>query len=289
MSSVAIPVRPRPAGLTARALQNPLSLAGVILIGLLVAAAALAPYLAPADPYQTDVGRRLQPPGPGHLLGTDQLGRDILTRILYGTRISLRIAVLTAVIATGIGAPLGIVSGYFRGRTDDLLMRLTDMFMAFPRLILAMAIAAALKPTLENVVIAIALASWPAYARLSRSVTLGIREEVYIEAARAVGASSLRILARHVFPGVVGPLVIQVSLDMGGIILTAAGLSFIGFGAQPPSPEWGLMIAEGRSYITDAWWLSTFPGLAISLVVLGFNLLGDGIRDVLDPRLRRPR
>jgi peptide/nickel transport system permease protein len=289
MSSVAIPVRPRPAGLTARTLRNPLSLAGVVLIGLLVAAAALAPYVAPADPYQTNIAQRLQPPGAAHLLGTDQLGRDILTRILYGTRISLRIAVLTAVIATGIGAPLGVVSGYFRGRTDDLLMRLTDMFMAFPRLILAMAIAAALKPTLENVVIAIALASWPAYARLARSVTLGIREEVYIEAARAIGASPLRILARHVFPGVVGPLVIQVSLDMGGIILTAAGLSFIGFGAQPPSPEWGLMIAEGRSYITDAWWLSTFPGLAISLVVLGFNLLGDGIRDVLDPRLRRPR
>ncbi|MDQ7820633.1 MAG: ABC transporter permease [Armatimonadota bacterium] len=289
MSSVAVPVRPRPAGLTARTLRNPLSLAGVVLIGLLVAGAALAPYLAPADPYQTDIARRLQPPSAAHPLGTDQLGRDILTRILYGTRISLRIAVLTAVIATGIGAPLGIVSGFFRGRTDDLLMRLTDMFMAFPRLILAMAIAAALKPTLENVVIAIALASWPAYARLARSVTLGIREEVYIEAARAIGASPLRILSRHVFPGVVGPLVIQVSLDMGGIILTAAGLSFIGFGAQPPSPEWGLMIAEGRSYITDAWWLSTFPGLAISLVVLGFNLLGDGIRDVLDPRLRRPR
>jgi peptide/nickel transport system permease protein len=289
MSSVAIPVRPRPAGLTARTLRNPLSLTGVVLIGLLVAAAALAPYLTPADPYQTNIAGRLQPPGPGHLLGTDQLGRDILTRILYGTRISLRIAVLTAVIATGLGAPLGIVSGFFRGRTDDLLMRLTDMFMAFPRLILAMAIAAALKPTLENVVIAIALASWPAYARLARSVTLGIREEVYIEAARAIGASPLRILGRHVFPGVVGPLVIQVSLDMGGIILTAAGLSFIGFGAQPPSPEWGLMISEGRSYITDAWWLSTFPGLAISLVVLGFNLLGDGIRDVLDPRLRRPR
>ncbi len=271
-----------------RALRNPLSLSGGVLIGLLLATALLAPLLAPSDPLQTDVPNRLQRPTTAHMFGTDQLGRDIFSRILFGARISLRIAILTAVISTLIGAPMGVVSGYFRGRTDDLLMRVTDMFMAFPRLILAMAIAAALKPTLENVVIAIALASWPAYARLARSMAIGIREEVYIEAARAVGANQLRILARHVLPGVMGPLVIQVSLDMGGIILTAAGLSFIGFGAQPPTPEWGLMIAEGRSHITSAWWLSTFPGLAISLVVLGFNLLGDGIRDVLDPRLRRP-
>jgi len=184
---------------------------------------------------------------------------------------------------------LGIVSGYFRGRVDDVLMRVTDMFMAFPRLILAMAIAAALKPTLENVVIAISLAAWPAYARLARSVTLGIREENYIEAARSLGASHWRILGRHVLPGATSPAVIQVSLDMGGILLTAAGLGFIGFGAQPPTPEWGLMISEGRNYITAQWWVSTFPGLAISLVVLGFNLLGDGIRDVLDPRMRGMR
>ncbi len=282
-------VRPRlRATSPARMLRNPLSLSGFVLIGLLLATALLAPVLAPYPPLQTDVPNRLQRPGAAHVFGTDQLGRDIFSRILHGSRISLRIAILTAVISTVIGAPLGVVSGYFRGRTDDLLMRVTDMFMAFPRLILAMAIAAALRPTLENVVIAIALASWPAYARLARSMAIGIREEVYIEAARAIGANQLRILARHVFPGVMGPLVIQVSLDMGGIILTAAGLSFIGFGAQPPTPEWGLMIAEGRSYLTSAWWLSTFPGLAISLVVLGFNLLGDGIRDVLDPRLRRP-
>lgn len=289
MGSLGAPARTRAMGWSARTLRNPLSLAGVALIGLLVAAALLVPWLAPYDPFQTNVARRLEQPSREHLFGTDQLGRDIFTRILYGTRISVRIAVLTAIIATAIGAPLGVVSGYSRGRTDDLLMRVTDMFMAFPSLILAMAIAAALKPTLENVVIAISLASWPAYARLARSVAIGIREEVYIEAARAMGATSRRILQHHVLPGVVSPLIIQVSLGMGGIILTAAGLSFIGFGAQPPSPEWGLMIAEGRSYITNAWWLSTFPGIAISLVVLGFNLLGDGIRDVLDPRMRRPR
>lgn len=285
---MAIPAHPRQVGWTARTMRNPLSLAGLVLIGLLVITALVAPWVAPYDPFRTDVTHRLEQPNRDHPFGRDQLGRDIFSRIIYGARISLRIALLTAVISTVIGAPLGIVSGYFRGRTDDMLMRVTDMFMAFPRLILAMAIAAALKPTLENVVIAIALASWPAYARLARSMAIGIREEAYIEAARAIGANQLRILARHVLPGVVGPMVIQVSLDMGGIILTAAGLSFIGFGAQPPSPEWGLMIAEGRSYLTIAWWLSTFPGLAISLVVLGFNLLGDGIRDVLDPRLRRP-
>ncbi|HEY6102494.1 MAG TPA: nickel transporter permease [bacterium] len=278
------PVRRRSAA--SRILRNPLSLAGVLLIGGLIVLAAIAPLIAPYDPIQTDLAVRLAPPSRTHLFGTDQLGRDILSRILYGTRISLRIAILTAVIATLIGAPLGIVTGYFRGRLDDLLMRVTDMFMAFPRLILAMAIAAALRPTLENVIIAISLAAWPAYARLARSVTLGLREENYVEAARAIGVGPGRLLARHIFPGVLSPLTIQVSLDMGGIILTAAGLGFIGFGAQPPTPEWGVMISEGRNYITQQWWVSTFPGIAISFVVLGFNMLGDGIRDVMDPRLR---
>ncbi len=272
-----------------RTLRNPLSLAGLIIIGLLIVIAIVAPTIAPYDPLKTNTPLRLEAPSGEHTFGTDQLGRDVFSRVLYGARISLRIAILTALIALTIGAPLGIISGYFRGRVDDLLMRVTDMFMAFPRLILAMAIAAALKPTLENVVAAISLAAWPAYARLARSVTLGIREENYVEAARGLGASSWRILGRHVLPGVISPVVIQVSLDMGGILLTAAGLGFIGFGAQPPTPEWGLMISEGRNYITAQWWLSTFPGLAISLVVLGFNLLGDGIRDVLDPRMRGVR
>ena len=278
------PARRRSAA--ARILRNPLSLTGVVLIGGLIVLAVIAPFIAPYDPIKTDLAVRLAAPSRAHLFGTDQLGRDILSRILHGTRISLRIAILTAVIATLIGAPLGIVTGYFRGRLDDLLMRVTDMFMAFPRLILAMAIAAALRPTLENVIIAISLAAWPAYARLARSVTLGLREENYVEAARAIGAGSPRLLARHIFPGVLSPMTIQVSLDMGGIILTAAGLGFIGFGAQPPTPEWGVMISEGRNYITQQWWVSTFPGIAISFVVLGFNMLGDGIRDIMDPRLR---
>jgi peptide/nickel transport system permease protein len=269
-----------------RSLRNPLTMAGILIIGALVGIALVAPLIAPEDPTRTNLAIRLDPPTRAHPFGADQLGRDILSRVIYGTRVSLRIAILTAVIATIIGAPLGIISGYFRGRVDDLLMRLTDMFMAFPRLILAMAIAAALRPSLENVVIAISLAAWPAYARLARSVALGLREETFVEAARALGATSPRILTRHVLPGVLSPVVIQTSLDMGGIILTAAGLGFIGVGAQPPTPEWGVMIAEGRNYITQQWWVSTFPGIAIALVVLGFNLLGDGIRDALDPRLR---
>ena len=272
--------------MASRALRNPLSVAGLLIIGTLIGLAIVAPLVAPYDPTKTDVVNRLAPPSAAHWFGTDALGRDILSRVIYGSRVSLRIALLAAVIATAIGVPLGIVSGYFRGRTDDLLMRLTDMFMAFPSLILAMAIAAALRPTLENVIIAISLAAWPAYARLARSVTLALREETFVEAARASGATSGRILRRHVLPGVLSPVVIQVSLSMGGIILTAAGLGFIGLGAQPPTPEWGVMIAEGRNFITQQWWVSTFPGIAIALVVLGFNLLGDGIRDILDPRLR---
>lgn len=269
-----------------RTLRNPLSLAGLWIIGLLIVVAFAAPVIAPYNPLRTDTFSRLRPPSADHLFGTDQLGRDIFSRVIHGSRISLRIAILVAAVALSIGAPMGIVSGFFRGRVDDLLMRVTDMFISFPSLILAMAIAAALKPTLENVVLAIALASWPAYARLARSMTLGIREENYIEAARAIGAGNGRLLFRHILPGVVSPVTIQVSLDMGGILLTAAGLGFIGFGAQPPTPEWGLMISEGRNYIPGQWWVSTFPGLAISMVVLGFNLLGDGIRDALDPRLR---
>lgn len=278
--------RVRSRRVASRALRNPLSVAGLVIIGTLIGLAIVAPLVAPYDPTKTDVVNRLAPPSAAHWFGTDALGRDILSRVIYGSRVSLRIALLAAVIATAIGVPLGIVSGYFRGRTDDLLMRLTDMFMAFPSLILAMAIAAALRPTLENVIIAISLAAWPAYARLARSVTLALREETFVEAARASGATSGRILRRHVLPGVLSPVVIQVSLSMGGIILTAAGLGFIGLGAQPPTPEWGVMIAEGRNFITQQWWVSTFPGIAIALVVLGFNLLGDGIRDILDPRLR---
>jgi peptide/nickel transport system permease protein len=269
-----------------RAFRNPLSLIGASIILALIIAASVAHHVAPNDPLKTDLSRRLERPCKDHLLGTDQLGRDILSRILYGSRISLRIAIIVALLSGSIGGLVGIIAGYFRGKIDELLMRVTDMFMAFPHLILAMAFAAALGPSLDNLVIAISLVAWPTYARLVRSMALAIREEDYVEAARAVGAGNWRILRFHVLPMCISPLIIQMTLGMGGIILTAAGLGFIGFGAQPPTPEWGVMIAEGRNYLSNQWWVSTFPGLAILITVLGFNLLGDGIRDILDPRMR---
>jgi peptide/nickel transport system permease protein len=267
--------------------RNPLSLLGIGLISLLGLTAIFAPMLAPFDPIHQTLQDRLHPPGGKYLLGTDQLGRDIASRILYGTRISLQIAAIVAVVAGGIGLLVGAISGYAGGVVDEILMRITDMFLAFPRLILAMAIAAALGPNLTNTVIAISLVAWPVYARLARGETLAIRENDYIHAVRLLGASKLRILLRHVLPLCLNPIVVQMTLDMGGIILIAAGLGFIGFGAQPPTPEWGVMVSDGRNYIVKEWWVSTFPGCAILLTVLGFNLLGDGIRDILDPRQRR--
>lgn len=267
--------------------RNPLSLAGLALILALVATAVLAPHVAPYDPLETRPRDRLKPPSSAHLLGTDQLGRDILSRVLYGAQISLRIAGLVALIAGLSGTVVGLVCGYFGGLLDDVLMRITDVFMAFPQLILAMAISAALGPSLENAIIAISLTEWTVFARLARSRALAIREETYVEAARALGAGRSRILFRHILPLSLSPLVVQVSLEMGGIIRTAASLGFLGLGAQPPTPEWGVMVTAGRNYLPGQWWVSTFPGLAIFLAVLGFNLLGDGIRDILDPRLRR--
>lgn len=267
--------------------RNPLSLAGLALILALVATAVLAPHVAPYDPLETRLRDRLKPPSSAHLLGTDQLGRDILSRVLYGAQISLRIAGLVALIAGLSGTVVGLVCGYFGGLLDDVLMRITDVFMAFPQLILAMAISAALGPSLENAIIAISLTEWTVFARLARSRALAIREETYVEAARALGAGRSRILFRHILPLSLSPLVVQVSLEMGGIIRTAASLGFLGLGAQPPTPEWGVMVTAGRNYLPGQWWVSTFPGLAIFLAVLGFNLLGDGIRDILDPRLRR--
>ncbi|MEZ5934957.1 MAG: ABC transporter permease [Alphaproteobacteria bacterium] len=264
--------------------RNPLAMAGMIIVAALVLAAVLAPWLATASPTAQDLTARLQPPGGGHWLGTDELGRDIYSRIVYGARTTLYIVVLVAVIVVPIGLAVGTTAGYFGGLADKVLMRITDIFMAFPRLILALAFVAVMGPSIENAVIAITITSWPPYARIARAETITIRNSEFIMAARLQGASNLRILYGHVAPMCISSVVIRLTLDMAGVILIAAGLGFLGLGAQPPAPEWGLMISQGRQYLLDQWWVPTMPGIAIFLVSLGFNLLGDGLRDVLDPR-----
>jgi len=268
-------------------LGNPLNVVAIALIALFAACALLAPLLAPYDPLVQDLGARLQPPSSLHWLGTDSLGRDIASRILYGARISLVIGVVVVVSAGVFGTVVGLIAGYAGGLVDEALMRLTEVFLAFPALILAMAIAGALGPSLTNAIIAIAAVTWAVYARLTRGQILSLRQREFVEAARAMGASWVRILWHHLLPNVLAPLMIQASFDLGSSIIAAAGLSFIGFGAQPPTPEWGVMISEGRNYISTQPWLSLFPGLAILLAVGSFNLLGDGLRDAFDPRLRR--
>jgi len=264
---------------------NRLALLGLAILFALGLVALLAPWIAPHDPFSQDLGNRLQPPGsPGHLLGTDSLGRDILSRLMHGARITFYIVSLVALIAPVAGLLVGTVAGYVGGWTDALLMRLTDIFLAFPRLVLALAFVAALGAGIENAVLAIALTAWPPYARIARAETLTIRRSDFISAVRLQGAGPVRIITRHVWPLCITSLIVRVTLDMAGIILAAAGLGFLGLGARPPSPEWGAMIADGRRFILDHWWVATMPGLAIFTVSLAFNLLGDGLRDVLDPK-----
>ena len=265
--------------------RNRLAMAGLVIVGLLLLVAACAPLIAPHDPLVQDLSRRLLPPGtPGNLLGTDDFGRDILSRILYGSRITLYIIALVAVTAPVLGLLIGTVSGYFGGWVDAVLMRITDIFLAFPRLILALALVAVLGPGIGNAVLAIALTAWPPYARIARAETLTVRNSDYIAAVRLQGARAGRIIWGHIVPMCLPSVIIRVTLDMAGVILIAAGLGFLGLGVQPPMPEWGLMISSGRKFLFEQWWVATMPGLAIFLVSLGFNLLGDGLRDVLDPR-----
>lgn len=332
--------------------RSSLSVVGAIIIALSLIVAITGPYLAPFDPFELDLGNRLEPPSPHlvpivltllctlgfgistayivskheynlpkegrsrkialallllmmsfvvitillirratvqgeHLFGYDSLGRDVFSRVLYGARISLRVALVTSALACTLGVVVGLVAGYFGGKVDDILMRITDMFLAFPALILAMAIAVALGRGIDMVILAMVVVFWPRFARLARGEALVHKQKEYIEAIRALGASSPRIIFLHLLPICISPIIVQITLNMGGMILIAAGLGFIGFGAQPPSPEWGVNVAGGRTYMQYQWWISTFPGLAILIVVLGFNLLGDGIRDILDPKLRR--
>ncbi len=265
--------------------SNTMAMIGLAILVLLVGIAFAAPLIAPHDPFVQDLGNRLAPLGtPGYVFGTDSLGRDILSRLIYGARITLYIVALVALIAPVAGLLVGTVSGYLGGWTDTVLMRITDIFLAFPRLVLALAFVAALGAGIENAVLAISLTAWPPYARIARAETLTIRSSDYISAIKLQGAGPLRIITKHIWPLCISSLIVRVTLDMAGIILAAAGLGFLGLGAQPPSPEWGAMISEGRRFILDYWWVATVPGLAIFTVSLAFNLLGDGLRDVLDPK-----
>ena len=264
---------------------NTLAMFGLAILIALVVLAAFPGLFATHDPYAQDLAGRLTPPGEGgYLLGADELGRDIWSRIVHGASITLLIVGLVALTAPIIGLLVGTAAGYLGGWADIVLMRLTDIFLAFPRLVLALAFVAALGAGIENAILAITLTAWPPYARIARAETLTIRNADYISAIRLQGAGPMRIIVGHIWPMCVSSIIIRVTLDMAGIILTAAGLGFLGLGAQPPLPEWGAMISAGRKFVLDQWWVATMPGMAIFIVSLGFNLLGDGLRDVLDPK-----
>jgi len=281
-----------------------LSMIGLAIIIVLLLVALFAPFIAKEHPTYAEVSteqgttqveerweihfdRKLLPPSTDHFFGTDDYGRDIFSMIVYGSQTSLRICILVIAISTFIGVVLGGLAGYFGGVLDEILMRITDVFLSIPYLILALAIAAALGRSIDHIMEAMIITWWPTYARLMRGQVLALREQQFVEAARSIGAKNSRILFRHILPNSLAPLLVQITLDLGAVLLVAAGLSFIGLGASPGTAEWGLMISDGRAFMFHAWWYVTFPGLAIVLVVLGFNLLGDGLRDVTDPKLRR--
>ena len=265
---------------------NRMALGALVAVAVLILIAIAAPLLAPDNPYAQNLPDRLQPPSAAHWLGTDELGRDMLSRLIYGGRITLGMVVAVVALVAPFGLIVGCVAGYLGGMADRVLMRITDIFLAFPRLILALAFVAALKPGIGSAVIAIALTSWPPYARLARADTLTIRDADFIAAVRLMGAGAPRIILRHIVPLALSSVIVRISLDMAGIILTAAGLGFLGMGAQPPAAEWGTMIATSRDYILQQWWIPTAPGIAIFVAAVAFNLLGDGLRDVLDPKTR---
>jgi peptide/nickel transport system permease protein len=261
-------------------------MAGAYVVLALVAIAVLAPRLAPYDPIKVTPDSALRPPGRQHLLGGDTLGRDVLSRLIHGARISLRVGLVSVGIAAACGTTLGLLAGYYGRWTDLVVMRTIDLLLAFPNVLLALAIIAILGPSIFNLMIAVGISATPGYARLVRGSVLSAKENVYVEAAVAVGCSDRLIIWRHILPNVLAPVIILSTLGMAGAILTGAALSFLGLGVQPPTPEWGTMLSDGRNYLRKAWWITTFPGLAIMMTVLAINMLGDGLRDALDPRLR---
>ncbi len=289
-SAIRLGLRPRKSNL-ARAIQvfrrRKIALVGLIIIATFVLIAILADALVPFDPTAVNLGERFIQPGVKHWFGTDNLGRDILSRVIAGSRISLQVGILTVTLAMLIGVPAGLIAGYLRGMVDSVVMRLVDIFLAFPVIILAIAIVAVRGPGLYNVMIALVFVYWTTYARVTRGVTLVLREEDYVLAARSMGASSLRIMFRHILPNAISPILVIASLGLGNAILAEAALSFLGLGIQPPQASWGSMLNFGMQFLRDAPHISIFPGTAIFITVLGFNLLGDGLRDALDPRLRQ--
>jgi peptide/nickel transport system permease protein len=267
--------------------KNPSAVAGFVIIATMVIIALTAPYIAPYDPIKISLRERLSAPSMVHFFGTDEMGRDILSRVMHGARISLRIGVLVIGIAGGLGVIIGAVAGYLGRQADNIIMRVMDVILSFPPLVLAMALAAALGPNLNNAILAVAFVMIPKFARMVRGEALAVKEKQFIAAARASGAGSMWIILHHIIPNCLSSVIILATLLLGETILIAASLSFIGLGAQPPVPEWGAMISVGRKFLMDQWWYPTFPGLFILVTVIGFNILGDALRDILDPRIRR--
>ncbi len=270
--------------------RNALQRIALIIIALLILVAVFAPVIAPYPEHATggtNPSDKLLAPSLKYLMGTDELGRDIFSRIIYGTRISLRTALLAVGLAMLIGIPLGALAGGLGGIADEIIMRITDVFLSFPPLLLAIAIASFMGPSLRNATLAIAISWWPWYTRIIRGQAVSVRERQFVRAARSIGTPTLQIIFNHILPNTMAPVIVQASMDIGGVILTVASLSFLGLGAQPPTPEWGLMISTSRTYFLNAWWYSAFPGIAIFITVLVFNLIGDGIREVMDPRTRK--
>ena len=267
-------------------MRNKGALAGLIILLLLILGAIFAPVIATHDPIMIDPPQRTQPPSRDHLMGTDAFGRDIFSRVVHGARISLPVGLIAVSIAATVGAILGLIAGYYGRWADGIIMRVIDIMLAFPNIMLALVIVAILGPSIRNVMIAVGIGEIPRYTRLIRGQVLSARELLYVEAAKVIGVPTSKIMYRHILPNVVSPVVVLATLSVGSAILAAAGLSFLGLGAQPPRPEWGAMLADGRQFLSSHWWVATMPGVAIAITVLSINMLGDGLRDILDPRTR---